>query len=190
MWWLAAELLTSVVYQQYMPTEIQPRYKTSMFAQGIEWTGDRLRSRANAVVNGSQSPVHLSMARKRHLHQPQGVDGGFCFSTDVIRIFCFKSVWHLWIIFLSTDLRQMLYRCFLFKICLKSVDFLFFSGCQTNPLLSTPLHSPPEEGWWPRGEDGERRNSSGGNREQNPLCIPFRLNKTQHGCSLHHCRRR
>ena len=134
-----------------------------------EWTGDRLRSPANAVVNGSQSPVHLSMDRKRHLQQAQGVDGGFCF---------------------STDLRQMLYRCFLFKICLKSVDLLFFRGCQTNPLLSTPLHSLPEEGWWPRGEDGERRNSSGGNREQNPLCIPFRLNKTLHGCSLHHCRRR
>ena len=29
---IAAELLTSVVYQQYMPTEIQPRYKTSIFA--------------------------------------------------------------------------------------------------------------------------------------------------------------
>ena len=29
---IAAELLTSIVYQQYMPTEIQPRYKTSIFA--------------------------------------------------------------------------------------------------------------------------------------------------------------
>ena len=29
---IAAELLTSVVYQHYMPTEIQPRYKTSIFA--------------------------------------------------------------------------------------------------------------------------------------------------------------
>ena len=105
---IAAELLTSVVYQQYMPTEIQPRYKTSIFAQGIEWTGDRLRSRANAVVNGSRSPVHLSMDRKRHLHQAQGVDGGFCFSTDVIRIFCFKSVWHLWIYYFSADVRQIL----------------------------------------------------------------------------------
>ncbi len=30
---IAAELLTSIVYQQYMPTEIQLRYKTSIFAQ-------------------------------------------------------------------------------------------------------------------------------------------------------------
>lgn len=30
---LAAELLTCIVYQQYMPTEIQLRYKTSIFAQ-------------------------------------------------------------------------------------------------------------------------------------------------------------
>ena len=29
---IAAELLTSVVYQHYMPTEIQLRYKTSIFA--------------------------------------------------------------------------------------------------------------------------------------------------------------
>ena len=29
---VAAELLTSVVYQKYMPTEIQLRYKTSIFA--------------------------------------------------------------------------------------------------------------------------------------------------------------
>lgn len=29
---IAAELLTSVVYQPYMPTEIQPRYKTPIFA--------------------------------------------------------------------------------------------------------------------------------------------------------------
>lgn len=28
---IAAELLTSVVYQSYMPTEIQPRYKTPIF---------------------------------------------------------------------------------------------------------------------------------------------------------------
>lgn len=28
---IAAELLTSVVYQRYMPTEIQPRYKTLIF---------------------------------------------------------------------------------------------------------------------------------------------------------------
>lgn len=28
---IAAELLTSVVYQRYMPTEIQPRYKTPIF---------------------------------------------------------------------------------------------------------------------------------------------------------------
>ena len=30
---IAAELLTCIVYQQYMPTEIQLRYKTSIFAQ-------------------------------------------------------------------------------------------------------------------------------------------------------------
>lgn len=29
---IAAELLTSVVYQPYMQTEIQPRYKTPIFA--------------------------------------------------------------------------------------------------------------------------------------------------------------
>lgn len=29
---IAAELLTSVVYQPYMPIEIQPRYKTPIFA--------------------------------------------------------------------------------------------------------------------------------------------------------------
>ena len=29
----SAELLTCIVYQQYMPTEIQLRYKTSIFAQ-------------------------------------------------------------------------------------------------------------------------------------------------------------
>ena len=29
---IAAELLTCIVYQHYMPTEIQPRYKTSIFA--------------------------------------------------------------------------------------------------------------------------------------------------------------
>ena len=29
---VAAELLTSVVYQKYMPTEIQLRYKKSIFA--------------------------------------------------------------------------------------------------------------------------------------------------------------
>lgn len=28
---IAAELLTYVVYQPYMPTEIQPRYKTPIF---------------------------------------------------------------------------------------------------------------------------------------------------------------
>ena len=28
---IAVELLTSVVYQRYMPTEIQPRYKTPIF---------------------------------------------------------------------------------------------------------------------------------------------------------------
>lgn len=28
---IAAELLTSVVYQRYMPTEIQTRYKTPIF---------------------------------------------------------------------------------------------------------------------------------------------------------------
>lgn len=28
---IAAELLTSIVYQRYMPTEIQQRYKTSIF---------------------------------------------------------------------------------------------------------------------------------------------------------------
>ena len=28
---IAAELLTSVVYQPYMPTEIQPRYKIPIF---------------------------------------------------------------------------------------------------------------------------------------------------------------
>jgi len=30
---IAAELLTSIVYQLYMSTEIQLRYKTSIFAQ-------------------------------------------------------------------------------------------------------------------------------------------------------------
>ena len=29
---IAAELLTCIVFQHYMPTEIQPRYKTSIFA--------------------------------------------------------------------------------------------------------------------------------------------------------------
>ena len=146
-----------------MPTEIQLRYKTSIFAQfTFQWLVRDICIKHKGWISVFVFPQML-------------------YGYSVLNLFDICGLYFY---------PQILDRCYTDVFCLKSVDFLFFSGCQTNPLLSTPLHSLPGEGWWPRGEDGERRNSSGGNREQNPLCIPFRLNKTLHGCSLHHCRRR
>lgn len=51
---IAAELLTSVVYQPYMPIEIQPRYKTPIF--------DPFCSRLHGTLTPSFSSSTVSLS--------------------------------------------------------------------------------------------------------------------------------